>query len=191
MEFHGFFQDKDFKWTYKSHNGIFIPATLNNKIQGLRICLDEKYSKDTENIWFSSNNEYNGTKASNWPIVLNNENINWANMYNSKNTNSIIIATEIILAHKLFNSTDKVVIGIPNNIDREILWNVINRMNPNEVTVYFDNYTVLHTSAMAYKNTMLFLQEKGIKSDFRVALLDDRNLTKTNNINEIEKRKIA
>ena len=29
----GFFQDTDFKWSYKSHNGIFIPVALNNKIQ--------------------------------------------------------------------------------------------------------------------------------------------------------------
>ena len=67
----GFFQDTDFKWTYKSHKGIFIPVTLNNKIQGLRILLDNEYRLDTENIWFSSNNEYNGTKASNWPVIFN------------------------------------------------------------------------------------------------------------------------
>ena len=70
MEFRGFYQDKDFKWTYKSHSGIFIPTVLNNKIQGLRIFLDEKYKKDTESIWFSSNNLYNGTKANKLPIVL-------------------------------------------------------------------------------------------------------------------------
>lgn len=112
----GFFQDTDFKWTYKSHKGIFIPVTLNNKIQGLRILLDKEYALDTANIWFSSNNEYNGTKASNWPMVLKDNSVNWIDMYNSKNSDSIIIATEMILAHKLFNNTNKVVIGVPNNV---------------------------------------------------------------------------
>ena len=185
----GFYQDQDFKWTYKAHKGIFIPAVLNNKIQGIRILLDDKYSKDTENIWFSSSKEYNGTKASNWPIILTRESNNWANIYNSKNTEDIIIATEIILAHKLYNATGKTVIGIPNNINKEILWNIIGRMNIREVTIYFDNYTLLHTSAMAYQNTLLFLQEKGIKTNFRVALLNDKDLT--NNISEIENKKIA
>lgn len=46
----GFFQDTDFKWTYKSHKGIFIPSILNNQIQGLRILLDNEYGLDTENI---------------------------------------------------------------------------------------------------------------------------------------------
>ena len=45
MVYRGFFQDTDFKWTYKSHKGIFIPAFFNNKIQGLRIFLDDKYVK--------------------------------------------------------------------------------------------------------------------------------------------------
>ena len=184
----GFYQDKDFKWTFKSHNGIFIPVVLNNKIQGLRIALDEVYSNDTENIWFSSNNEYNGTKATNWPIVLRGENISWADMYNSKNKNEILIATEIILAHKLHFMTDKVVLGIPNNIDKELLWNVISSMNVNEAVVYFDNYTLKHTAASTYANTMLFLEEKGIKTNFRVAI--SRNI-ETDEFDEKGQIKVA
>ena len=166
----GFYQDTDFKWTYKSHKGIFVPTTLNNKIQGLRILLDEVYGLDTENIWFSSNNEYNGTKASNWPMVLKNNDVNWIDMYNSKRKESIIIATEMILAHKLFNNTKKTVIGIPNNIDKDLILSIVKRLNASEVFLYADKYTILHTSCSMYENTIQILQENNIKVDFRIAL---------------------
>ncbi len=168
----GFFQDRDFKWTYKSHYGIFIPVILDNKIQGLRIHLDKKYSNDTENIWFSSNNEYNGTKASNWPMLLKKENINWMDMYNQ--TNTIIVATEMILAHKLFNSTKQLVLGIPNNLDKEILLDIIGRMKVQEVFLYVDQYTITHTSTLMYSNVIETLEKVGIKVNFRIALIDER-----------------
>jgi uncharacterized pyridoxamine 5'-phosphate oxidase family protein len=185
----GFFQDTDFKWNYKSHTGIFIPVTLNNKIQGLRILLDSEYGLDTENIWFSSNNEYNGTKASNWPMVLKDKETNWIDMYNSNNGGSIIIATEMIVAHKLFNNTNKTVIGIPNNIDKDLILSIVKRMRATEVFLYADKYTILHTSTLMYENIIQVLEEQNIKVDFRIAL------TETNigsDLNECEeKRKIA
>lgn len=168
----GFMQDNDFKWTYKSHEGIFIPVILNNRIQGLRILLDTKYSHDTENIWFSSNNEYNGTKASNWPMILKPKESNWMDMYNK--TNNIIVATEIILAHKLFNSTQQLTIGIPNNLDKELLLNIIGRMNIKEVFLYVDKYTMLHTSTIMYQNVVETLESEGIKINFRIALTTER-----------------
>lgn len=173
----GFWQDKDFKWTYKSHKGIFIPVILNDKIQGLRICLDEKYGKDVQNIWFSSNNEFNGTKACNWSLVLKNEKVNWLNLYNSTNNNTIIIATEIIVAHQLFNNTNKLVVGIPNNIDKDWLWNIIDNMKPKEVFVYFDEYTIIHTSTAAYNNTIKFLEEQGIKTHIRIVAKNSESIT--------------
>lgn len=166
----GFYQDKDFKWTYKSHNGIFVPVQFNNKIQGLRICLDSQYSMDTENIWFSSSDKYNGTKAINWPMILKSKDTNWINMYNSKKENGIIIATEMMLAHKLFYQTNKTVIGIPNNIDKETLLNITNGINTNEVFVYVDRYTMLHTSSLIVKNVIETLESQGIKVNFRVAI---------------------
>lgn len=168
----GFYKDTDFKWTYNSHEGIFIPVILNNRIQGLRIFLDNKYKKDTENIWFSSNNLFFGTKANNWPTVLKEESINWIDMYNLKENNTIIIATEIMLAHKLFNSTHKAVIGVPNNIDKDILLNIVNRMKATEVFLYVDNYTILHTSTLVYRNIIETLEKEGIKVNFKVALID-------------------
>ena len=168
----GFFQDIDFKWNYKSHKGIFIPVTLNNKIQGLRILLDSEYRLDTENIWFSSNNEYNGTKASNWPMILKDKATNWINMYNSNNKESIIIATEMILAHKLFNNTNKTVIGIPNTIDKDLILNIVKRLNASEVFLYADKYTILHTSSLMYENTIQALEKQDIKVNFRIALTE-------------------
>lgn len=185
----GFFQDTDFKWNYKSHKGIFIPVTLNNKIQGLRILLDEKYGLDTENVWFSSNNEYNGTKASNWPMVLKNKSINWIDMYNSCTSESIIIATEMILAHKLFNNTNKTVIGIPNNIDKDLILNLVKRINVSEVFLYADKYTILHTSSLMYENTIQALEAQNIKVDFRIALTET-NIGSDLNTSE-ENKKVA
>lgn len=168
----GFMQDKNFKWTYKSHKGIFIPVVLDNKIQGLRIHLDKRYSKDIENIWFSSNNEYNGTKASNWPIILKPKEVNWIDMYN--HTTTIIVGTEMILAHKLFNSTQQLVLGIPNNLDKEMLLDIIERMKIKEVFLYVDKYTITHTSTLMYSNVIQTLEAIGIKVNFRIALIDER-----------------
>ena len=164
----GFFQDKDFKWTYKSHKGIFIPVYLDNRIQGLRILLDEEYRNDTKNIWFSSNNEYNGTKTNNFITILKDENCSWLDMYNSKRKNGIIIATEIILAHKLFNSTNEIVIGIPGNVDKDIIVNLVNRMKVKEVFLYHDMYSIKHTSLLVYRNVVDTLEKNGIKVNFRI-----------------------
>lgn len=185
----GFFQDTDFRWNYKSHKGIFIPVILNNKIQGLRILLDNEYGLDTENIWFSSNNEYNGTKASNWPMVLKDESLNWINMYNSNNEESVIIATEMILAHKLFNNTNKTVIGVPNNIDKDWILSIVKRMNVSGVFLYADKYTILHTSTSIYENIIQALEKQNIKVDFRIALTE-KNIG-SDLIEQEEKRKIA
>lgn len=169
----GFYQNDKFQWDYKFHKGIFIPVVLENKIQGLRIMLDREYRLDTENIWFSSNNEYNGTKASNWPMILKEKNTNWLGMYNAKEKTSIIIATEMILAHKLFNNTNKTVIGIPNNIDKDFILAIAKRMNVSEVFLYVDKYTILHTACQVVSNIIQALEEKNIKVDFRIALTEN------------------
>ena len=185
----GMYQDTDFRWTYKSHDGIFIPVIFNNKIQGLRVALDNEYSLGTKNIWFSSNNEYNGTKANNWPMILKDNEINWIDMYNSNNSTSIIIATEMILAHKLFNNTNKTVIGIPNNIDKDLILNIVKRMNASVVFLYVDKYTILHTSTSMYQNVVHILEKQNIKIDFRIALTENNIGSDLNEIEE--KKKIA
>lgn len=169
----GMYQDVDFKWTYKSHKGIFIPVISNNRVHGLRILLDNNYNLDTKNIWFSSSNEYNGTKANNWPMILDTN--DWFDIYNSKQSKSIIIATEIIIAHKLFNNTNKTVIGVPNNIDKDIILNIIKSRNVNEVFLYADQYTILHTSCFMYENIIETLEKQNVKVHFRIAL-NENNL---------------
>ena len=183
----GFMQDTDFKWTYKSHEGIFIPVIMENKIQGLRILLDNKYGLDTENIWFSSNNEYNGTKASNWAMILKDKTKNWIDIYNSSNNDGIIIATEMILAHKLFNNTNKTVIGVPNNIDKDLILNIVKRMRAKEVILYVDRYTILHTSSSMYLNIVQTLEENKIKVDFRIALTEKDIKSEEQNNKGVEK----
>lgn len=91
-------------------------------------------------------------------------------MYNSDNSTSIIIATEMILAQKLFNNTNKTVIGIPNNIDKDLILSIVQRMNASEVFLYADKYTILHTSTLMYENTVKSLERQNIKVEFRVAL---------------------
>lgn len=169
----GFFQDEDFRWTFKSHKGIFIPVIQDNKIQGLRILLDREYRNDTANIWFSSSNEYNGTKATNWPMILKKEESNWIDMYNSNKEKTIIIATEMILAHKIFNDTNMTVIGIPNNIDKDWILEIVKRMNAKEVFLYVDKYTILHTGTLMQRNIIEPLESEDIKVNFRVALLEN------------------
>ena len=79
-------------------------------------------------------------------MILKPEDINWIDMYN--NATTIIVATEMILAHKLFNSTQQLVLGIPNNLDKEILLDIIERLKIKEVFLYVDKYTIAHTSTL-------------------------------------------
>ena len=80
----------------------------------------------------------------------------------------------MILAHKLFNSTQQLTIGIPNNLDKELLLNIIGRMNIKEVFLYVDKYTMLHTSTIMYQNVVETLESEGIKINFRIALTTER-----------------
>lgn len=169
----GFYQDKDFKWTFKSHSGMFIPVILDNKIQGLRILLDKEYNLGTKNIWFSSSNEYNGTKASNWPLVLKDKTLDWYDMYNPKKHTSIIIATEMFLAYKLFNLTEKTIIGVPNNIDKDIILNIVNKLKADKVILFADSYSIKCTSNLFYKNIIDSFKGQGIRVDFKLAINED------------------
>lgn len=99
----GFYKDKNFKWNFKSHNGIFIPIIDNCKITSLRIHLDKEYNTDTTDIWFSSSQENEGTKINNNIMILFPENKRIQIMNDTKERKNIIIASEMILAYKLAN----------------------------------------------------------------------------------------
>lgn len=67
----GFYQEEDFKWIFNRYNGFFIPVfDANGYIQGLSIHLDKAFNNN-QDIWFSSNNKINGTRAKNWIMRSN------------------------------------------------------------------------------------------------------------------------
>ncbi len=100
----GFFKDKKFRWNFKSHKGIFIPVLDNCKIVALRIHLDEMYSVDTTDIWFSSSQENEGTKANNNIMILFPKYNRLQFINNTKEKRDVIIASEMILAYKIHNT---------------------------------------------------------------------------------------
>lgn len=100
----GFFKDKKFRWNFKSHKGIFIPVLDNCKIVALRIHLDAMYSIDTSDIWFSSSQENEGTKADNNIMILFPEDNKIQLMNNLKEKRDIIVASEMVLAYKIANT---------------------------------------------------------------------------------------
>ena len=141
----GFYIDENFKWNFKSHNGIFIPIVNNGNIESLRIHLDKNYGYDTTDIWFSSGDKNNGCKASNNIMFLfpSNE----LKLYNdTKNKKDIIIASEMLLAYRLFyRYKNVIVIGIPNVISNKEI-KKINRINPIEnIYLTMDYHTIKYT----------------------------------------------
>ena len=97
----GFYKDKQFRWNFKSHKGIFIPIIEKCKITSLRIHLDNEYNNNTTNIWFSSSQEYDGAKTNNRIMILypKENRLQLINDVNSKK--DIIIASDFILAYKI------------------------------------------------------------------------------------------
>lgn len=148
----GFFQDKNFRWTFKSHKGIFVPVIDNNKIIGLRIHLNDMYSTDTTDIWFSSSNKNNGTKANNNIMVL----LPKENIFHvvGKNTNKkdIIIVSEMILAYKIFMKyKDIIVVGAPNIIPKSEVRKIDAIDNVDTIYLIMDKHTALHTSNTIFR----------------------------------------
>ena len=114
----GFHQNKNFKWTFKSHPGIFIPIRNNGKINSLRIHLDKEYSNETTDIWFSSGDKFNGTKASNGIMILYPKK-DVIQLFNNKESKEIIMVSEMLLAYKVFEKyKDFIVVAIPNVISK-------------------------------------------------------------------------
>lgn len=123
-------------------------------------------------------------------MILRNKNTNWAEMYNANNQ-TVIIASEMILAHKLFYNTNKIIIGIPNNINKELILNIVNRLNASKVYLYIDKYTLSHIlSTNVVNNVLETLEQQGIKVDFRIALSEE-NIGKDLIEQENENKKIA
>lgn len=148
----GFFQSINFKWTFKSHSGFFVPVIKNNKIISLRIHLDKKYNANTTDIWFSSKNEYNGSKAKNEFMILRPDIFN-IQLVKENKKQDVIIATEMILAHKLHSIYKKeIVIGIPNIISKLETARLANLVSINNVYLVMDFHTITNSAVSALEN---------------------------------------
>ena len=148
----GFYQNANFKWTFKSHEGIFVPVINNNSIIGLRIHLDKKYNANTTDIWFSSKNEYNGSKAKNEFMILRPEVYN-IQLLNKERQQDIIIATEMILAHRLHSKyKNEIVIGIPNIISKLETGRLANLISIDNIYIVMDFHTISNSAVSAIEN---------------------------------------
>lgn len=148
----GFYQNANFKWTFKSHSGIFVPVINNNTITSLRIHLDKIYNANTTDIWFSSKNEYNGSKAKNKPMILKPDGFN-IQLVNKNNKQDVIIATEMILAHKLHSMyKNEIVIGIPNIISKSETVRLASLVNIDNIYLVMDFHTMSNSAVSAIEN---------------------------------------
>ena len=143
----GFFQNDKFRWTFKSHKGIFVPVINNCKIIGLRIHLDKKYDMETTDIWFSSGQVNNGTKASNNIMILLPKENRLQIMNDNKKEKDIVITSEMILGYKVhIKYQDKIVIAVPNMITNSEIKKIDKIKNIKTIYVVMDKHTVLHNS---------------------------------------------
>lgn len=100
----GFYQEEDFKWIFSKYNGFFVPVfDANGYIQGLSIHLDKSFNNN-QDIWFSSNNKINGTRAKNWIMKSN------INEYST----SVILTDSLLLGALAKDITGKSIIAFQN-----------------------------------------------------------------------------
>lgn len=164
----GFYQDKRFRWNFKTHKGILVPVKENHKIIGLRIHLEDMYKIDTTDIWFSSSQEVNGSKISNNIMFLYPEE-NTIQLINNKELKDIIIVSEIILAYKIhLDFKNNIVVGIPNVITKQELKKLNKIQKVNEVHVVMDKHTILHNSSNLLSNLYKLYPRKKIILHFSV-----------------------
>lgn len=143
----GFFQNNRFRWTFKSHKGLFVPIINNCKIIGLRIHLDKKYDMETTDIWFSSGQNNNGTRANNNIMILLPKEKRLQVINDEKKKNNIIIVSEMILAYKVhIKYQNKIIIGVPNMITNDEIKKLDKIKNINTIHVVMDKHTVLQNS---------------------------------------------
>lgn len=165
----GFFQNSKFQWTFSSHKGFFIPVINNIKIIGLRIHLDNEYSTDATDIWFSSNGKFNGTKMSNNIMVLRPNNIKIQDINKKKDAEDIIIATEMLLAYKLhIKFKNYAVIGVPNFISKNEIRKLYDVDDVNNILLVMEQHTIKHTCNSILNKLKSIYKEDKIKINFSV-----------------------
>lgn len=115
----GFFQEGDFNWCFNNFEGFFVPVfDKNGLIQGLSIHLDKPFNNN-QDIWFSSNNKINGTKAKSWIMTSNLE----------ENSGDVIITDNFILGNLIRENYDTPLIAFQNISNSYIILRAIEKTN--------------------------------------------------------------
>lgn len=171
------------KWTFKSHEGFFVPVIYNDKIQGLRIHLEKEYKLKTTDIWFSSSKEYRGSNAKNSILLLIPKDIKKLELVTKENEGKeIIIASEMLLAYKAYKEWNKITIGLPNTISVKQAESILSDIKIKQADVYFDFHTVYTDPSPIYKNLLDNINEDKIDIKF---------ILKNTDIQRIENNNIA
>lgn len=122
----GFYQEEDFKWLFSKYNGFFVPVfDANGYIQGLSIHLDKAFN-DNQDIWFSSNNKINGTRAKNWIMRSN------INEYST----SVILTDNLLLGALAKDITSKSVIAFQNITNSYMILKEIENTQIKDITFF-------------------------------------------------------
>lgn len=124
----GFYQEEDFKWTFSTGKGIFIPIfDENHKIQALSIHLDKPFN-NTKDRWFSSKDRINGTSTKN---VLSKNNIN-------ENIDTIVLTDNFLLGNYIKASLNVPMIAFSNISNSYQILKVIESTNVDNIIFTFN-----------------------------------------------------
>lgn len=122
----GFYQEEDSKWLFSQYKGFFVPVfDSNGFIQGLSIHLDKAFN-DNQDIWFSSNNKINGTRAKNWTMRSN------INEYST----SVILTDNLLLGALAKDITSKSVIAFQNITNSYMILKEIENTQIKDITFF-------------------------------------------------------
>lgn len=124
MGYLGFFQEADFKWCFNNFEGFFVPVfDKNGLIQGLSIHLDKPFNNN-QDIWFSSNNKINGTKAKSFLMTSKLQ----------EDSDSVIITDNFILGNLIKENFDTPLITFQNISNSYIILREIEKTNIKNIT---------------------------------------------------------
>lgn len=100
----GFYQEEDKNWCFSGYHGFFIPVfDENGYIQGLSIHLDKIYNNSSE-IWFSSSDKIDGTKAQNWVMKSN----------ITEDSTILLLTDNLLLGNLIKDNSDLPIIAFQN-----------------------------------------------------------------------------
>ena len=169
----GFYMNKQMKWTFKSHKGFFIPVIYQNRINGLRIHLDKKYKLETTDIWFSSSKEFQGANAENLIQILMPEKERKVELLNRNlfKEKEVILASEFLLAYRLFKKINKITIAVPNTISKKQANYLLKEFNIKKIDVFLDKHTIYTDPIPIYTNLLNRIDDS--RKNIKLMITDD------------------